>query len=195
MVRRGPGRGERGQLSVARNSQWKRWVRWALVALAVADASLLVVRWQSGGSTPQAAKDRRDALRLRHAEMKADIERAAQIRDGLSQVDRQCDAFLKDQLLAAGSNYSTIVEDLSELSARAGLRTSAVKYKQRDVEKRGVTEVVVDATVEGDYASLVRFINSLERSEHFYLVNNLALASSTEGAIKLNLQLKTYFRT
>ena len=182
-------------MTVAGNSQWKRWVRWVLIALAVADASLLIVRWQSGGPASPGAKAQRDALRRQHGEMKADIERATQISLGLPQVDRQCDAFLKDQLLAAGPNYSTIVEDLSELSTRAGLHTSAVRYKQRDVEKRGVTEVVVDATVEGDYASLVRFINSLERSEHFYLMNNLTLASSTGGVIKLNLQLKTYFRT
>mgnify|MGYP001608520988 FL=1 len=66
--------------------------------------------------------------------------------------------------------------------------------KERPLETRGVTEVTVSATVEGDYVSVVRFINGLERSDNFYLLDSLGLASSTGGSIKLNLQLRTYFR-
>jgi hypothetical protein len=51
-------------------------------------------------------------------------------------------------------------------------------------------------TVEGDYPALIQFIHALERSKNFYLLDNLTLASggSTAG-VKLNLDLRTFFRT
>jgi hypothetical protein len=49
--------------------------------------------------------------------------------------------------------------------------------------------------VNGDYPSVVRFINGLERSNNFYVLDGLQLAESTAGNVKLNLRLRTYFRS
>jgi len=53
----------------------------------------------------------------------------------------------------------------------------------------------VAAAVEGDYANVINFINGLERSNNFYVLDGLSLASSTAGNLRLNLQLRTYFRS
>ena len=54
----------------------------------------------------------------------------------------------------------------------------------------------MSATVEGAYPGLVKFINGLERSQNFYLLDSLALASGMGGTgVRLNLQLRTYFRS
>jgi len=87
------------------------------------------------------------------------------------------------------------VADLSDISNRAGIHTGGVTFKQRELEKRGVTEVEVTTAVEGEYPNLVRFINGLERSKNFYLLDSLTLASSAGGSIRLNLQLRTYLRS
>jgi hypothetical protein len=47
---------------------------------------------------------------------------------------------------------------------------------------------------------VVRFINGLEHSGNFYVLDGLALAGSGSGSVgdmrlKLNLQLRTYFRS
>jgi hypothetical protein len=49
--------------------------------------------------------------------------------------------------------------------------------------------------MQGAYPSLVSFINGLERSKSFYLLDSLSLDSSTDGLLKLNLELRTYFRS
>jgi hypothetical protein len=56
-------------------------------------------------------------------------------------------------------------------------------------------EVDIATAVEGDYDSLVQFLNKLEHSENFYVLDSLALASSSLGKLRLNVQLRTYFRT
>jgi hypothetical protein len=41
----------------------------------------------------------------------------------------------------------------------------------------------------------VRFINGLERSKNFYVLDGLSLAAGSGGNLRLNLRLRTYFRT
>jgi hypothetical protein len=50
--------------------------------------------------------------------------------------------------------------------------------------------------VSGDYSSVVRFVNNLEHSDTFYVLDGLALAANGSGGqLRLNLQLRTYFRS
>lgn len=42
---------------------------------------------------------------------------------------------------------------------------------------------------------MIRFINGLERSKNFYLVDGLRLASASPGTIRLEIEMHTYFRT
>ena len=172
---------------------WKKCTRWALGLLLALDAALLVVNWRNGGVEAQAQNLR--ALKYQFAVMSKDVRHAQDVEKRLPEIQQQCDRFFKEQLSPASGGYSAIVADLGEIAGRAGLRTSGVSYNQQPVTDRGVIEVEVAATVEGDYASLVRFINGLERSESFYVMDKLVLASSTEGSIKLTLELRTYFRS
>jgi Tfp pilus assembly protein PilO len=180
----------------SRNSfRWKRWVLWALGALAVLDIGLFLARWKVIHATPATLAEQRDKLSEQYRLLKADVGRAAGIRADLPQVREDCERFVKERLLDPAAGYAALVADLDTIAGKSGLRTSAIKYKEQGLEKRGVVEVEVTAAVEGDYTSLVRFINGIERSQHFYLLDGLTLASSTGGSIKLNLELKTYFRS
>lgn len=173
---------------------WKKRARLAVLALVGFDALLFWVNWQFVGAPPEALSEQRDRLREQHALLGADVRRATEIRNRLPQTERDCDQFLVKQFLGEESGYSTVVEDLTRIAVTAGLDTRSVNYKPQELEKRKVVEVDVAATVEGDYRSIVRFINGLERSENFYLLESLGLASSQGGQLRLNLQLKTYFR-
>lgn len=179
-----------------RNSrQWKKWVRVALVAVLAADGLLVYANWSSTDAGARAVAAQLTDLRNQHKLLGADVWRVSAIRDRLSEVERDANKFYADEFLLAGTGYSSIIADLNKISKASTLGTSNVTFKERVLETRGVTEITVTATVEGQYVSLVQFINGLERSTNFYLLDGLTLASSTGGNIKLNLQLRTYFRT
>ena len=62
-----------------------------------------------------------------------------------------------------------------------------------------MTEVAIDATVDGDYKNVIGFLNGLQRSANLYEVDSLTLASensnqTSANVIKVALHLKTYFR-
>lgn len=173
----------------------KRRITFGLIGLIALDVALLVVNWQVASAAPSSQQAQLERLREQHALLGADVRRAADIRQRLPEIERQLDRFRGEQLLEPGVGYSTVVEDLTRIAAKSGLRIGGVTYKQRELEKRNVTELEVATAVEGDYSSLVRFINGLERTERFYLLDGLSLAANPAGGgIKLNLQLRTYFR-
>jgi type IV pilus assembly protein PilO len=53
---------------------------------------------------------------------------------------------------------------------------------------------VIEATIAGDYASEMRFINGLERNKMLFIVDSVSLGESQGGAIKLQIKLQTYLR-
>ena len=50
----------------------------------------------------------------------------------------------------------------------------------------------MDASLSGEYAPLMHFINGLERSKTFFLINGLTLTGSQGGLVNLRLRLITY---
>jgi hypothetical protein len=57
-----------------------------------------------------------------------------------------------------------------------------------------LTEVRMDASLSGDYRSLMLFINGLERDKMFFLVRSVTLTGEQGGTVGLRLGLVTYLR-
>ena len=121
--------------------------------------------------------------------------KAAAATSPLPKVGKDCDAFYHDAFLSSADGYSAIEADLGAIATKAGLRTTSITFSQKEVKDRGVTLVTVLDYVDGDYPAIIQFINGLERSKYFYLLNDLHLDTATAGAIRLHLELRTYFRT
>jgi len=177
------------------NTAWKKWVVGALGILLLADVALAVFLWQSGVQAEQAMRADRDRLNITAKLLRADVKRADAIRVSLPQVGKDCSTFYDKTFPSAGVGYSTIESDLDSIATHAGLQASGVSFKPTTLSDRGVTELEITAQVTGDYASIIRFINGLEVSKNFYLLNDLSLDSASTGGIRLQLKLHTYFRT
>ena len=46
----------------------------------------------------------------------------------------------------------------------------------------------------GNYVSLAKFINALERDEMFFIIDSIALAGEQKGPIKLQMKFETYLK-
>src|ERR1700686_4353976 len=169
-------------------------IRWSVIVILAADLILLGVDWRMNQSPHvQAGELRR--LDLLEKSYRADNARLERFRRELPADEKDWDAFFTSHFHPAGAGYSAISEDLGELSRTAGLRSDTVTFHQHIPDARGLMEVDIATAVEGDYDSLIQFLNKLEHSENFYVLDSLTLASSSAGKLRLNLQLRTYFRT
>jgi Tfp pilus assembly protein PilO len=174
----------------------KTIIRAILGVVVAVDITLAAFSWQMADAnrTPQSELN---ALKRQHALMAADITRAETIRTTLPAVEQQCDSFFGQNFRPIASGYSSVVSDFGSLSRGAGLQAGNLSFHQHEADKRGVTQVDISAVVDGDYSSVVRFINDLQHSDTFYVLDGLSLAapSGSGGQLKLNLLLRTYFRS
>jgi hypothetical protein len=71
-----------------------------------------------------------------------------------------------------------------------------VQYAESPVLEAGkaLTEVRMDASLNGDYRPLVLFMNSLERDKMFFLISGVTLTGQQSGMVGLRLRLTTYLR-
>jgi hypothetical protein len=169
-------------------------IRWVLAAVLLADAVLLGVRWRIN-SSPHVQPADLNRLTLLEKQYRADNARLERFRSELPADEKQWDEFFTTHFHPAGAGYSAISGDLGDLSRSAGLRSDAISFHQHTPDARGLMQVDITTAVEGDYDGLIQFLNKLEHSDNFYVLDGLSLASSTAGKLRLNVQLRTYFRT
>jgi hypothetical protein len=180
------------------NGSWRAWkitIGIALGVLLALDGALAYVVWQNAREGPEMMRLQRDQLKTEAKLLEADIQRGEKIRGSLPQVGKDCRAFYEDRFLDATTGYSQIESDFDSIVAKAGLKTTGLSFRPKDMKDHGVTEITLQTAVEGDYSAILHFIDGLEQSHNFYLLNDLQLDSSNAGMIRLRLTLNTFVRT
>ena len=172
--------------------------RVAVVLLVLADI-VLVVYSRLLASAPQEPQKAIAVETKRRDLLRADIKRAQEIRDNVPATQKECDRF-EHSLFPASGGYSAVRSELGETASKSGIQIEDLSFKQAEISNRGMTEVSIDATVNGNYKSVIGFLNGLQRSGNLYSVDSLNLASentnqASTNVIKVSLHLRTYFRT
>jgi hypothetical protein len=174
---------------------WKIGIAAGVSAIVLADVLLAIVLWQMGREGTAQMVLRRNQLAHTAQQLDTDVERGKRIQASLPQVGKDCDEFYKDSFVDAKNVYSTVDSDISGLSTKSGVKTTGLTFKATPVPSRGVSELDISMTVDGDYPSLLKFVNGIERSKNFYFLTQLQLAEAAANGIRLQLDLHTYFRT
>jgi hypothetical protein len=182
-------------MNIARGSQnWKRWIRIALAVPLVLDLGLVLYLWQGGRGNPreiraEVARQTTEAKLLR-----ADVDRGEKIRVSLPQAGKDAEAFYQQSFLDASTGYSRMESDLGAIAAQAGVRTSGFTFKQKETKEAGVTQISITTSLQADYPAVIRFINGIERSKNFYLLDQMELNSVSTGGLSLQLELHAFLR-
>ncbi len=176
----------------------KRIILAGVILLVLADVALAAYSWHLS-SAPHVPRQQLAVETKQHDLLKADIKRAQAIRDNIPAIQKDCDRF-EQSLFPASSGYSAVRSELGSIARKSGIQLEDLSFKRTEIANRGMTEVAVDATVTGDYKSVIGFLNGLQRSASLYAVDALTLASEkanqgSASVIKVALHLKTYFRT
>ncbi len=104
---------------------------------------------------------------------------------------QQIGQFYKDRFAQRDSD---IAVELGKLAQENGVHILQARYKQEDPEPSGVVPVVIEGDFSADYLHLVRFINALERSKLFYMVDSISLVGETTGPVRLDVTLHSYLK-
>lgn len=166
-----------------------------IVLLLVADAVLTAYALRFSAGAPQ------QALAAHKAQVKllrADVNRALAIQREMPRTKADCERF-ENSLLSGSFGYSALSAELTEIAKRSGLQVASVGFSPKELPSRNMAEIMLEVTVNGDYKGVVRFLNGLQRSKNYYIVDSLTLASGTGGdvsaaGLKVALHLRSYFK-
>ena len=95
-------------------------------------------------------------------------------------------------------HFSAIPEALGKMASDTNVQLSDVKYETRTAEAQmpGLQNVAMEAVLSGEYANVVRFMNALERSRTFFLIERVTLAEEGKGgSVRLQISISSIMRT
>jgi type IV pilus assembly protein PilO len=105
--------------------------------------------------------------------------------------NRQIADFYKKRL---PTQDSQIAVQFGKLAAASGVTIDQAKYKAGESEVGRLQPVEMDADLSGNYVSLAKFINSLERDDMLFIISGIELGGEQTGPIKLQMKLETYLK-
>lgn len=175
--------------------KWKLVVKIVLACVLAVDAALLIVNWRAASEAPQAQARERATLAEKVRILQADVQKGRQIEQHLPSLSKDCDDFYQRDLLPSSSGDTAVISDIGQMAKDAGVETSGLGLHEKEMKGRGLEEVEISGSIQGNYQSLIQLINDIERSPHFYLLDGLSLSSEKSGVVKLQVNLRTYFRT
>lgn len=176
----------------------KRAILVVVALLVAADLGLAFYSWQLA-SSPHTRQEEFDAQNMQLKVLRGDIKSAQDIKDNMPATRKDCEKFERE-LPRQSTGYSAITAELDEIAKKSGLQIDTRAFKQKEIAERGLAELTIDATVSGNYGSVARFVNGLQRSQSFYVIDGLALATDMQkqgaanGPIRVALHVRTYFR-
>jgi type IV pilus assembly protein PilO len=91
------------------------------------------------------------------------------------------------------ADYSQISGRIGELAVKSNVRLSRLQYTQ-GAPGSDLTEISMDSSISGEYSSIMRFVNSLERDQIFFIIRAMSLTSQQGGLVNLRLRVSTWLR-
>ena len=173
----------------------KRTILAGVTLLIAADVGLAAYSWHISNA-PGASSQEMELEKRKLKAMRADIEYAEKSKENFPKAVKDCDRFEND-LPPAATASSSISSEISEISKKAGVQLTNIKYGDTQIEGRNITQRGMDADITGDYASFVKFLNGLQKSPNYFVVDSLDLGAeaSAPNLIRIKIHMRTFFRS
>jgi len=182
-------------------SHLRRNLMIGVVACALADAGLLAWLLSPRAPSKSATEQQLSLARAELAGLRSQGRQLALLGQRLTLSQDQV-----QELMAAGvpedaEAGSKLLAEFSRLAQASAVQVSGAEFHPDKAPRFGLRRVAISLQVAGGYGSVVRFINQLERSPMFFIIDQVAVtgsnpnpALSAADSVKLELQLEAYVR-
>jgi Tfp pilus assembly protein PilO len=105
------------------------------------------------------------------------------------------DTFYHDILGTKDERMIRIQREVRAIATSLGMDPETIAYQPEDLDKVGLISFAINVPLAGDYRNLRQFINKIEKSENFLIVESVSLGGARDGGalLDLNIRLSTYF--
>ena len=140
------------------------------------------------------AETRRMEMSQLQAELTLKTRQVAPLKDlprKVNVANQQIGDFYKKRFPTQNSQLAT---EIGKLATANGVRIEQERYKPGDSVTVGLQPVEMEYDLAGNYTSLARFINAVERDDMFFIINSVSLGGDPQGPVKLAVKLETYLK-
>jgi type IV pilus assembly protein PilO len=140
------------------------------------------------------AETRRMEMSQLQAELTLKTRQVAPLKDLPQKVNTanlQISDFYKKRFPSQNSQLAT---EIGKLASANSVRIEQERYKPGDSVTVGLQSVEMEYDLAGNYTSLARFINAVERDDMFFIINSVSLGGDPQGPVKLAVKLETYLK-
>lgn len=164
-----------------------------LLAANVAAALIAFHPW--GGSAEDLRREQQ-ALRSQVAQMQARLGRSRALLSKVEQARREDEKFLEQYITDRRVTSSTIAEELNRTAKEAGIRQKEFSIVLEPVEGSDtLSQMTISAGYEGTYGNLTKFVNLLDKSPRFLIIENMVASPQQAGQnLNVSFRLDTFVR-
>jgi len=162
-----------------------------VIALAIFDLACVGYLVSPAGRSRQARQREYSRLRQQLIAKQQEVLPTRGMDQKLKQASHDIAGFYDTRLPA---EYSVVSAELGNIASDTGVHLSGVKYEEKDAPIEDLRKLNMELSISGDYLQEVKFINALERSKMFFLVDGITLGEQ-QGNVRLQLKLETYMRS
>jgi len=165
-------------------------VRVILALLLAANLAAALVLFQPWGTSAQELSRLREQVLTRQSE----VDSLRGVVDKVEQAREDGDRFMRQYFMADRAASSTIIEELGEAAATAGIAQQAHSYQSEPIEgSDDLSMMTISGVYEGSYPNLVRFMNLMDSSPRFLILETLTAAPErTAGILNVNLRIHAF---
>jgi hypothetical protein len=174
--------------------QWREprvLMRGVIGALLLANVVAAVIAFKPFGGGADDLQRQEASLQQQLSAMRKRIDADKMLVDKMQKARKDRDQFLAKYVADERLGASTIYDELIRIATEAGVKQLPVTFNQQDIEGSDTFKMfTVTEGYEGSYASLAKFINLVDKSPHFLIIESLNTAAPQQGSGALNVQLK-----
>jgi hypothetical protein len=134
-----------------------------------------------------------DALDAKQVQLKALTLETIPLRGLDQRVEQAREQMLGFYMKRIPPSYSAVDRRIGELSLKGPVKLTRVQYTQNPPGV-DLTEISLDAGITGNYPEIMRFVNSLERDQTFFVIRAMSLTGQQGGLVNLRLRVSTWLR-
>jgi Tfp pilus assembly protein PilO len=168
-------------------------LRVMITLLAVAVAGLLYYLLLAPGRSPESRREQLQSLEAEQAQLQARVAELRALTVRVQDATKLSQEFAADNFIGRTNAFSTMVKNLQDLAVKNEVYPSGITYNMLEgTNELGWNGVEVKLSLAGEYADVVRFINSVEKSNVFWIIRGLTVMGGTESRLRLTLTAETY---
>lgn len=185
---------------IAGLTKWKKdprvLVRLGLGVLLLANLVAAAVAFKPWASSVEDLDRQAAALRQQLRQREAALDKMRAVVNKVEKARTDGDRFMEKYLLATRSVASTLPQELEQMARKASIRPKDTTFSYEPVEgSDSLTKVTITTIYEGTYADLMHFLNLLDHSDRFLIVESLGAAPQQSGLLLgITMKLSAFIR-